>query len=42
LITSPESPFAVPAKIHLYEEWLKGRGKEEKEFEKTKIDRDFF
>lgn len=42
LITSPQSPFAIPAKIHLYEEWLKGRTREEKEFEKTKIDRDFF
>jgi DNA helicase HerA-like ATPase len=42
LITSPQSPFAIPAKIHLYEEWLKGRAKQEKEFEKTKIDRDFF
>jgi DNA helicase HerA-like ATPase len=42
LITSPQSPFAIPAKIHLYEEWLKGRGKEEKTFEKAKIDREFF
>jgi DNA helicase HerA-like ATPase len=42
LITSPQSPFAIPAKIHLYEEWLKNRVGGEKEFEKTKIDRDFF
>jgi uncharacterized protein len=23
LVTNPEAPFALPAKIHLYEEWLK-------------------
>ncbi|MGB2805806.1 MAG: ATP-binding protein, partial [Candidatus Zixiibacteriota bacterium] len=42
LITSPQSPFAIPAKIHLYEEWLKERDKTEKGFEKAKIDREFF
>jgi DNA helicase HerA-like ATPase len=42
LITSPQSPFAIPAKIHLYEDWLKDRAKKEKEFEKVKIDREFF
>ncbi|MGB8657295.1 MAG: ATP-binding protein [Candidatus Zixiibacteriota bacterium] len=42
LITSPQSPFAVPAKIHLYEEWLRRRGAEEKAFEKPAIDREFF
>jgi hypothetical protein len=42
LITSPQSPFAVPAKIHLYEEWLEGRDKDEKASEKAKIDREFF
>ena len=42
LITSPQSPFAVPAKIHLYEEWLKGRDKDEKAFQKAEIDREFF
>jgi hypothetical protein len=42
LITSPQSPFAIPAKIHLYEEWLKGRVGEGKELERTEIDRDFF
>jgi DNA helicase HerA-like ATPase len=42
LITSPQSPFAIPTKIHLYEEWLKDRSKAENVFEKTKIDRDFF
>jgi DNA helicase HerA-like ATPase len=42
LITSPESPFAIPAKIHLYEKWLKGRAQQGKEFEKAKIDREFF
>jgi len=25
LVTSPSTPFAVPAKIHLYEDWLKTR-----------------
>jgi DNA helicase HerA-like ATPase len=24
LVTNPEAPFALPAKVHLYEEWLKG------------------
>ena len=42
LITSPQSPFAIPAKIHLYEEWLKGRVREDKKIERTEIDRDFF
>jgi len=42
LITSPQSPFAIPAKIHLYEEWLKNRAKEDKGIEKVKIDREFF
>ncbi len=42
LITSPQSPFAIPAKIHLYEDWLKDRVKEEKGFERVKIDREFF
>jgi DNA helicase HerA-like ATPase len=42
LITSPQSPFAIPAKIHLYENWLKGRVREDKELERTEIDRDFF
>ena len=42
LITSPQSPFAIPAKIYLYEEWLKNRGKTEKVFTKPQIDREFF
>jgi DNA helicase HerA-like ATPase len=42
LITSPQSPFAIPAKIHLYEEWLKGRVSGEKKFEKAKVDEEFF
>ncbi len=42
LITSPQSPFAVPAKIHLYEEWLKSRVGQDQEFERTEIDRDYF
>jgi hypothetical protein len=42
LITSPQSPFAVPAKIHLYEEWLKERTSGKQGVEKTKIDSDFF
>ena len=42
LITSPQSPFAIPAMIHLYEEWLKGRASIEEGVEKTKIDSDFF
>lgn len=42
LITSPQSPFAIPAKIHLYEEWLRSRGGQEREFERTEIDRDYF
>src|SRR6266566_4810434 len=24
LVTNPEAPFALPAKVHLYEDWLKG------------------
>ena len=24
LITNPEAPFALPAKLHLYEDWLAG------------------
>jgi DNA helicase HerA-like ATPase len=42
LITSPQSPFAIPAKIHLYEEWLKSRASGEKKFEKVKVDEEFF
>jgi len=42
LITSPQSPFAIPAKIHLYEEWLKNRDKTEKVYTKPQIDREFF
>ncbi len=42
LITSPQSPFAIPAKIHLYEEWLKNRVSEQKKFEKVKVDEEFF
>lgn len=30
LITNPEAPFAIPAKIHLYEEQLEGKRKEER------------
>jgi hypothetical protein len=22
LVTNPEAPFALPARVHLYEEWL--------------------
>jgi DNA helicase HerA-like ATPase len=42
LITSPQSPFAIPAKVHLYEDWLKDRAAPKEDFEKTKIDREFF
>ena len=43
LITSPQSPFAIPAKIHLYEEWLKNRVPQSgKKFEKVKVDEEFF
>ena len=42
LITSPQSPFAIPAKIHLYEEWLKGKVSEKKKFKKVKVDEEFF
>jgi len=43
LITSPQAPFAIPAKIHLYEEWLKTRVPQSgKKFEKVKVDEEFF
>jgi DNA helicase HerA-like ATPase len=43
LITSPQAPFAIPAKIHLYEEWLKSRVLQSgKKFEKVKVDEEFF
>src|SRR4030066_18685 len=34
LVTSPSTPFAIPVKVHLYEEWLKQR---EKDFEQKKV-----
>ncbi|MBI4744472.1 MAG: ATP-binding protein [Actinobacteria bacterium] len=40
LITSPETPFAIPAKIHLFEEWLKKQNVNKKS--KTAIDEDFY
>jgi len=44
LISSPETPFAVPAKIHLFEEWIKNK---EQSIQKEKqlspqIDKGFF
>ncbi len=42
LITSPQSPFAIPGKIHLYEEWLKTRVPQQKRLEKARVDEDFF
>ena len=42
LITSPQSPFAIPAKIYLYEEWLKSRSQTGGVFTKPQIDREFF
>jgi hypothetical protein len=43
LIPSPQAPFAIPAKIHLYEEWLKTRVPQSgKKFEKVKVDEEFF
>ena len=31
LVTSPATPFAIPVKIHLYEEWLTGKSKKSEE-----------
>jgi DNA helicase HerA-like ATPase len=44
ILTSPQSPFAIPAKIYLYEEWLRSREIEtrEKVISKTKLDEGFF
>lgn len=44
ILTSPQSPFAIPAKIYLYEEWLKDRIKTKKEkiFTEAKLDEGFF
>lgn len=44
LISSPETPFAIPAKIHLFEEWLGTKEKSAAGHEKqpSTIDRDFF
>jgi len=39
LITYPGAPFALPVKIHLYDEFIEN---EEKKFEKERIDEDFF
>jgi DNA helicase HerA-like ATPase len=45
LISSPETPFAVPAKIHLFEQWLKSREQsatgKEKELS-VQVDKGFF
>ena len=44
ILTSPQSPFAIPAKIYLYEEWLKDKIKTKKEkiFTEAKLDEGFF
>ena len=44
ILTSPQSPFAIPAKIYLYEEWLRSREIEirERVTSKTKLDEGFF
>ena len=44
ILTSPQSPFAVPLKIHLYEEWLKKRSKAKKEkiLSEAELDEGFF
>lgn len=44
ILTSPQSPFAIPAKIYLYEEWLKDKSKTKKEkiFTEAKLDEGFF
>ncbi|HKZ21703.1 MAG TPA: hypothetical protein VJ165_00680, partial [candidate division Zixibacteria bacterium] len=40
LITSPTTPFAIPVKVHLYEDWV--RTKEKNEKVTVKIDEEFF
>ena len=44
ILTSPQSPFAIPTKIYLYEEWLRNREVEirERVTSKTKLDEGFF
>jgi hypothetical protein len=44
LVTSPQAPFAIPAKVYLYEEWLKGRMQifKGKNSVDVKVDEDFF
>lgn len=43
LVTSPATPFAIPVKVHLYEEWLNSRPKryEEKQVKLT-VDEKFY
>jgi hypothetical protein len=44
ILTSPQSPFAIPTKIYLYEDWLKHRDMKtrEKVISKAKLDEGFF
>ncbi|MDH4222851.1 MAG: ATP-binding protein [candidate division Zixibacteria bacterium] len=44
LITSPQAPFAIPAKVYLYEEWLKTRNEvfKDKYAVDMKVDEGFF
>jgi hypothetical protein len=43
LVTSPSTPFAIPVKIHLYEEWLKTRtAKAEARRVKLEVDEKFY
>jgi hypothetical protein len=43
LVTSPATPFAIPVKVHLYEEWLTSKSKllEEKKV-KLIVDEKFY
>ncbi len=49
LISSPETPFAIPAKIHLFEEWLETKQesivdneKDGEEKVSVQVDKNFF
>jgi len=43
LVTSPATPFAIPVKVHLYEEWVKTRPtKLEAQKVKLEVDKEFY
>jgi DNA helicase HerA-like ATPase len=42
LVTSPATPFAIPVKIHLYEEWLERRTSNMKKAIEFEVDQSFY